>query len=219
MKLTIAYLYYDLLNLCGENGNIKVLKSILKDKADIKYLTIDDKKEFEKYDLVYIGHGINENVKLALNDLKKYKNDIEKYIENNKFFISTGSSYEMFGKKIDDVEALNIFDYSSKTFEKNEVFEVNAFVDDCSSTIVGIINRTSSNDNKKNYFLSINEGIKYKNFIGTYLLGPLLVRNPEFLENLIKKLTKNPDYKLENKFAINAYNDTLARKKYKKYKD
>ncbi len=219
MKLTIAYLYYDLLNLCGENGNIRVLKSILKDKVEIKYLTIGDKKEFEKYDLVYMGHGINENIKLALNDLKEYRKDIKKYIEDNKFFISTGSSYEMFGQKIDDVEALGIFDYKSKTFEENEVFEVNAFVKDCSSSIVGIINRTSSNDNKNNYFLSIDEGIKYKNFIGTYLLGPLLIRNPELLENIIKKITEDSDYKLENRYLIAAYNDTLKRKKYKKYRN
>ena len=46
MKIKIAHLYYDLMNLYGENGNVRALDaSIRKQGIDVKidYLTIDDK--------------------------------------------------------------------------------------------------------------------------------------------------------------------------------
>ena len=88
MIITIGYLYYDLLNLYGENGNIKALKKQLEDQGinvTIKFLTIDDDLDFNKYDFVYIGAGTENNQKIALKHLIKYKNDIKKYIEDNKF--------------------------------------------------------------------------------------------------------------------------------------
>jgi len=64
MKIVIAYLYYDLLNLYGESGNLKMLKNHLENqKIDviIKFLTIDDKLEFDKYDLVLMSAGTEKN--------------------------------------------------------------------------------------------------------------------------------------------------------------
>ena len=95
MEINIAYLYYDLLNLYGENGNILSLKKHIESqdiKVNIYYLSLNDKKDFSKYDLVYIGSGTDNNLLIALNDLKNYKDEIKKYIENNKFILSTGNS-------------------------------------------------------------------------------------------------------------------------------
>ncbi|MDD4643499.1 MAG: glutamine amidotransferase, partial [Bacilli bacterium] len=92
MKLTIAHLYYDLLNLYGENGNVKVLKKQLENQGinvTVKFVTVDDDLEFDKYDLVYIGAGTEQNQKIALNHLLKYKDNIKDMIENNKVFLVT----------------------------------------------------------------------------------------------------------------------------------
>ena len=35
------------------------------------------------------------------------------------------------------------------------------------------------------------EGVHYKNFFGTYLIGPLLILNPDFTEYLLKQLMVN----------------------------
>ena len=101
MAITIAHLYYDILNLYGESGNIKILKYALEKsgyKVIIKFVTVDDILEFDTYDLVYMGMGIPENFNIVIKHLKKYKKDIETYINNNKLFIATGNSYELFGK-------------------------------------------------------------------------------------------------------------------------
>ena len=90
--------------------------------------------------------------------------------------------------------------------------------------LIGFMNTGSTNDNKKENFLKNinntdeNEGIIYKNFIGTYLIGPLLVRNPELLKLIVKKLIKEKDSKYRLKkinldFLEKAYNDCLERRK------
>lgn len=231
MKITIAHLYYDLLNLYGECGNVRILKKILEEQnvdVVVKFLTVDDKLNFEDYDFVYMGMGIEDNLKIANKHLKKYKKDIQKYIEDGKYFICTGNSYELFGKEIafesETIKTLGIFDYKSKILEERKIMEISAKTDMIDKELIGFMNTGSTNDNKKENFLkNINntdedEGIIYKNFIGTYLIGPFLVRNPELLKLIVKKLIKEKDSKYHLKkinldFLEKAYNDCLERRK------
>lgn len=231
MKITIAHLYYDLLNLYGECGNVRILKKILEEQnvdVVVKFLTVDDKLNFEDYDFVYMGMGIEDNLKIANKHLKKYKKDIQKYIEDGKYFICTGNSYELFGKEIafesETIKTLGIFDYKSKILEDRKIMEISAKTDMIDKELIGFMNTGSTNDNKKENFLKNinntdeNEGIIYKNFIGTYLIGPLLVRNPELLKLIVKKLIKEKDSKYRLKkinldFLEKAYNDCLERRK------
>lgn len=231
MKITIAHLYYDLLNLYGECGNVRILKKILEEQnvdVVVKFLTVDDKLNFEDYDFVYMGMGIEDNLKIANKHLKKYKKDIQKYIEDGKYFICTGNSYELFGKEIafesEIIKTLGIFDYKSKILEERKIMEISAKTDMIDKELIGFMNTGSTNDNEKENFLKNinntdeNEGIIYKNFIGTYLIGPLLVRNPELLKLIVKKLIKEKDSKYRLKkinldFLEKAYNDCLERRK------
>jgi len=231
MKITIAHLYYDLLNLYGECGNVRILKKILEEQnvdVVVKFLTVDDKLNFEDYDFVYMGMGIEDNLKIANKHLKKYKKDIQKYIEDGKYFICTGNSYELFGKEIafesETIKTLGIFDYKSKILEERKIMEISAKTDMIDKELIGFMNTGSTNDNEKENFLKNinntdeNEGIIYKNFIGTYLIGPLLVRNPELLKLIVKQIIKEKDSKYRLKkinldFLEKAYNDCLERRK------
>lgn len=231
MKITIAHLYYDLLNLYGECGNVRILKKILEEQnvdVVVKFLTVDDKLNFEDYDFVYMGMGIEDNLKIANKHLKKYKKDIQKYIEDGKYFICTGNSYELFGKEIafesETIKTLGIFDYKSKILEERKIMEISAKTDMIDKELIGFMNTGSTNNNEKENFLKNinntdeNEGIIYKNFIGTYLIGPLLVRNPELLKLIVKKIIKEKDSKYRLKkinldFLEKAYNDCLERRK------
>lgn len=231
MKITIAHLYYDLLNLYGECGNVRILKKILEEQnvdVVVKFLTVDDKLNFEDYDFVYMGMGIEDNLKIANKHLKKYKKDIQKYIEDGKYFICTGNSYELFGKEIafesEIIKTLGIFDYKSKIIEERKIMEISAKTDMIDKELIGFMNTGSTNDNKKENFLKNinnideNEGIIYKHFIGTYLIGPLLVRNPELLKLIVKQIIKEKDSKYRLKkinldFLEKAYNDCLERRK------
>lgn len=197
--MKIAYLYYDFLNLYGESGNIKIISNILKYnkiKHEILYLSLDDELEFDKYDLVYIGSGTEDNLLIALKHLSKYKNDIKKYIEDNKFMLVTGNSVDMFGKKIDDNKALNIFDYevSKGIRKKEEVYH---------NKILGFINNNSYNNKYCDTDI-----IRHNNFYGTYILGPILVRNPHLVKQFLNDLT-NKKLKYDLKLETKAYNEFI----------
>lgn len=215
MEITIGHLYYDLMNLYGEIGNIKVLTYHLKNqgiKVNIKNLSIDDDINFDELDLIYIGSGTNNNQLLVLNDILKYKEDIHKYYNNNKFFLITGNAIELFGEQIIDIdnnvhEGLKLFDYYTKENKKrivNEVYIPSLFTKE---NILGFNNHFGS-IYKDNIKLD-NDFIFNNNFYGTYTLG-LLPRNPSFTKYFIKQLIINKN----KKFKIKDFNFKLDKKAY-----
>lgn len=219
--IKIAHLYYDLMNYYGEQGNVLALKTAIEYagfKVNIKTLSVDDEIDFEKYDIFYMGMGTKRNQEIVRKDILKYKDKIENVIDK-KMFIMTGNSYELFGKKIDDKKCLGIFNFESKTTDRivgEQVFKS----DIIKETIIGFQNRFSSNNIKDDYLFEVIkgtgndseskvEGIHKNNFFGTYLLGPILIRNPYFKDALLKYIgidkvnTKLVDYKAYHEYLKN----------------
>ena len=211
--IKIAHLYYDLMNLYGENGNVRFLKYKLEEqdiKTEIHFLSIDDKIDFNKYDFYYIGTGSHENQELVLNDISKYKDDIKKAIDDNKYFLVTGDALELFGNKIisdeNETDALEIFDFETKNEEFRIVGEQFYETDLINQKIIGFQNRDCVMTKVDTPLFSVikgtgfnpnenNEGIKKNNFYGSYLLGPILVRNPYLTDCLVKQICKENDIK------------------------
>ena len=155
-------------------------------------------------------------------------------IENNKFFLITGNSVDLFGKSLIENnkkhKLLGIFKYDVIRTEKRIVND-SLFIKDENELVIGFQNQSSYMSEVKyplfkrvvgfgtnNEF----EGIHYKNFYGTYLIGPLLVRNPNFFKEFFKQLIllKDPNYKFKE-FDLNletkAY-DEFVSLHYNKYK-
>ena len=90
--ITIARLYPDELTLYGEIGNIKALTYTL-DQKNIKYKVIDidkeDKIEWNKYDLIYLGSGREDNLNEIQKRLLPYKEELLNYIESEKILLVT----------------------------------------------------------------------------------------------------------------------------------
>lgn len=230
--IRIAHLYYDLMNLYGDNGNIKAIKYQLENqgiKTIIDFLTIDDNIDFDKYDLIYLGPGTYHNQKIVLKDLIKYKKNIIKFIDDDKFVLATGNALELFGKSIKPlnskkIKALNIFEFESEETDLRLVGETVATSNSLKKEVIGFQNQNSIITKLKNPWFELSkgigsnvnsniEGINYKNFYGTYMIGPILVKNPELLESICKKLVlqKNKDFKFKS------FNVTLENKAYNEY--
>lgn len=206
--IKIAHLYYDLLNLYGENGNILAIKDYL-EKNNIEYqidfITVNDKIDFNKYDLIYVGSGTENNILIALEDIIKYQGDLKKYIDAGKYLIATGNSNILFGRNYttlnkETIKCLNIFNYESKETPFRTVGE-QLYLDD-NKKIIGFLNHQVLFKNySSNLFKVIHgngyaphknkEGFKYNNFYGSLLIGPLLIRNPYFTQKLINNLLKD----------------------------
>lgn len=228
MTINIVHLYYDILNLYGESGNIKAIKSYLEKqdiKVNIKFITLNDKIDLTNIDLLYVGCGTSNNQLMILKHINKYKKEIKEFIDNNKFVIATGNSIELFGKTIDNNKALGIFNYNSTKTDFRIVDEALFKCNLIKSNVIGFQNQGSViKDIDNNLFEVIKgtgsypkskyEGYTYNNFYGTYLIGPILVRNPELLTYLMNKLIKEngKNWKIKKinlKFEQKAFNNFI----------
>lgn len=199
-----AHLYYDLLNLYGDSGNIKALAMHLRETgADLKLdqLCLWDKTDLRSYDFIYIGSGTEHNLMLALDDIMDHKSELEEYKANGGILLATGNSLELFTKQINtqtlSKEALGLFDLTVNYGER----VVKDVCTKCSLTekeLIGFENHPGTVDSDE---AIINDS----EFYLTYIIGPILVRNPQLTDFFIRKLlakknektTSQPDYKLE----------------------
>lgn len=213
--IKIAHLYYDLMNLYGDSGNVKALKKAIESQGfevSVTPLTIDDNIDFKKYDVFYIGSGTYNNEKMVLNDLLKYRSDIDVAL-NSKLFIVTGNALDLFGRTIKDSDstykALGLFDFETKKLNKRLVGETYLKSDNFNQTILGFKNQDSTIEYKGVFNIikgigfnekSTTEGIITENFFGTFLIGPVLVRNPELLIYFSKRIIrdKKPNFEFKS---------------------
>lgn len=205
-----AYLYYDLLNLYGEGGNIKALEYHLNssgNKMVTDKLKLGDRINFSKYDLVYIGSGTEHNLMIALDDIMQYREELTAFKNSGGILISTGNSIELFGKSIDTgktkKQGLSLFDFTVK-YSDRTVRDVCTKCSLINEDIIGFENHSGK--------LSTDESIiTDNNFILTYIIGPILVRNPSLTQYVIRKLAeRNPDENIvidsDYSFETEAYN-------------
>ena len=194
MKITIGYLYNDLLNLYGDEGNIKALKYHLEEQGvnvEIKYMTVGDKKDFN-VDFLYIGSGTENNILVALEDLKQDKDKLKEYLDSNKPLLATGNSVELFGNYLiinKKIKALGLIDYVCMHQERI-VKDVKVKTNLVDESIIGFENHSGKNISSNDDIF--NEG----SFYGSYIIGPILVRNPELCSLFVHRLidSKEKDF-------------------------
>lgn len=226
MKLIrIAHLYYDLMNLYGERGNVLALSEALKRqgaKVMVDNVSKSSKIDFNKYDFIYIGCGTENSLEIARADILRYKTELKKVIKK-KFIIATGNALSLFGTSINGREALDIFNFKSKTVRNRIVGEQVYKTYLVDGPIIAFQNRSIINDISENHLFEVisgnadnqkskYEGLHINNFYGTSSIGPLLIRNPKLLDKIIKDFfdeKKYPYKEITNTPEYQAYNEYL----------
>ena len=221
--MKILHLYPNLMNLYGDYGNIKVLVSHLKDlgiEATVDKVELGDDFNMSGYDLVYMGPGTESRQLSALDDLMKHKTEIREYLEKDKVLLFTGNAMELLGQSIDEKDALGILNFKTKTTDKRYTGDVIMNNDELGK-IVGFINKSSlienGEDNKlftyefkdNNLVDNSYEGWRFHNGFGTHIIGPVLVKNPSFMDLIVKQLAKDKFEKINYQFEDEAYRITL----------
>ena len=121
-KIVICHLYYDLMNLYGELGNIKALAqnfALQNLEVEVINVTINEPINFKDYDFIYIGSGTEEMRDLVLQDLLNYQEELKNYLKSGGFILATGNAYPLFGKSIinakkEEIKALNLFSFKEE---------------------------------------------------------------------------------------------------------
>ena len=229
--LKILYLYPDMLELYGDYGNIQVLKYRIESrgyKAIIdRYSIGDTAPNFNDYDIVFAGGGADNEQSILAEDLVKYKNNIKDAVENGVFFLLICGAYQLFGKYYKGVEGniipgLEVFDYYTvanpdrkKRCIGNIVIDAN--LNNLKTKVIGFENHGGQTFDISNSFGTVlfgngnkfgdsEEGFFRSNVIATYLHGPLLSKNPELCDYIIKYCL---DRKYNENIELEPLNDTF----------
>ena len=210
MELKICHMYPDVLNLYGDRGNVMCMTRRLQWRgieASVTKLPIGAGKSLSGYDLVFIGGGQDFEQQVLLEDLHRGKDrEIISAIEDGVTFLTIcggfqmlGSYYETYdGKRCDFIGALDLCTIGSKTRMIGN-YKFRCGPDAGGSVVVGFENhsgKTRLGGGVKplgtvlagygNNGEDKTEGVHYKNVFGTYSHGPLLPKNPEFCDFLLK---------------------------------
>lgn len=206
MNKTIEILFPEFCNLYGDISNMKYLQKCIPE-ANFIQTSFNEEPTFVKnnVDLIYMGPMTEKMQEKVIEKLKPYKQRIEELIEKNVVFLITGNAIEIFGKYIENedgtkIEALGIFDiYSKRNMMKRHNSNFIGKYEEIE--IVGFKSQftQSYGNNEENYFAKVEkgiglnpesslEGIQKNNFISTYLIGPILILNPEFTKKVLKKM-------------------------------
>lgn len=209
--MKILHLYHDIMNLYGEYANVLAMQRILSNsgfECTIDRLSIGDNTDLSAYDFIYVGSGTERNQRVVLKDIKKYADDLKKLIDGGRVILMTGNSFEMLGKTVTDAEqnsfnGLGIFEFTTTEQNKRRVTADAVFsADFLDKPLVGFVNKCSEISDVENPLFEVkmglgnkrgdkHEGVRKNNFFGTHLTGPVLIKNPYFLEYMAGLVAKD----------------------------
>lgn len=224
-ELNISWCYPDILNLNGDRGNIMALKKVaelLNIKVNINRISnYNDKIDFTSSDILLFNVGEIKSTSYLVDALKEKKDELDKYINDNKMIIIIGTTVCAFGKKLvmldgSEINGLGILDLEcyerEKVYGNDLIYKINdsdmkvngnqiSLVDVKLNSDIRLGTTIYGNGNNGN----TDEGAKYKNVIFTNCLGPVFVKNPWFAEDLIRTAMKTKNVKLTKKIDKKNY--------------
>ena len=235
MQINIGWLYPDLMNTYGDRGNIITLEYRLKMlgiKPVVNKISVNEPGELiSTMDLIFMGGAQDKQQEIVNKDLKIKGKYLKTVIENGMPGLYVCGAYQFLGKYYKEadgniINGIGAFDLYTESPGLNVprcigniVIESKLFP---GVKLVGFENHGGRTylANKNLAFATVikgygnngqdkTEGIFYKNSFGTYLHGPILPKNPELADYLIKKAVekkygkdiklKKIDNKWENK--------------------
>ncbi len=231
-QCNILCLYTDLLDLYGDIANIVLIKKRLEQmniKVNVIQKSIEDDIDYKDIKLVYIGPGKMKNLAVASEHFIKFKDKTFEAIENGINFLITGNARLLFGKEFtltdgEKFSGIGFFDYTAR--DTNGVFisdNVSCVYNNTDYKCYGFINRTAHIENMRNtqplfrLICGAGDGVEdseyegnyYKNYIGTWQLGPIMVKNPMFLRGFLSRLYPNAEQSFDDSLEKKAIELTL----------
>lgn len=208
-KITVGWMYPNLLNLHGERGSVQALVEVGKQlDIDIQVKRIedfDDPIPFEELDLLIFLPGEIAMFRHLIPALQA--NALGEYLEKGGYLLAIGTSGLMFGKTVtredgSTITGLGFLDMDAK--ERKYVWgdDLHFSIDATGQELAGAQIQMADVDARNPlgttiYGMGNNnmgaEGARWKNLIYTNCLGPLFVKNPWFAEYILKEICKEKD--------------------------
>ena len=203
-KITVGWMYPNLLNLHGERGSVQALVEIGKEMGiDIEVLRIEDFNDpipYEKLDLMMFLPG--EIISFSNLVPALQTEDFRSYLERGGYVIALGTTGLMFGKSIlrEDSSILQGLGYLNMAAKERKYVwgddlhvRINATKQELAGSQIQMADVDAKNPLATTIYGMGNnntgaEGARWKNLIYTNCLGPLFVKNPWFAESILKDI-------------------------------
>ena len=224
-KITIGWMYPNLLNLHGERGSVQALVQIgEKMGIEVEILRIedfDDPIPFEKLDMLIFLPGEISTFSYLIPALQA--GALRDYLENNGYLIAIGTSGLMFGKSIlrEDGSTIRGLGYLDMTASERKYVwgdDLHIRINNSHQELVGSQIQMADVDAKNPLGKTIygmgnnnsgNEGARWKNLIYTNCLGPLFVKNPLFGESILKDILLQKHWQINTQISYPIASDSF----------
>lgn len=225
MELKILHLYPDCMSLYGEYANVEVLKRHLEAlgvSVSVEKNLLDYSPNFTNADVIYMGCGTERTQKAALMTLKDRGEDLKEALSRGAVVLFTGNAMEILGKSVTDVRGqqwpgMGLTDFVTLETDKRDPEDVIAHSTLWGSPVVGFMNKCSRTtgvttplfDGLKLGFGNEcelgAEGYVEGNLFATHITGPVLVKNPDFIDVLIRRIFEAKGWKLPEQLPVLPY--------------
>ncbi len=203
-KITVGWMYPNLLNLHGERGSVQALATIGKKMGiavDILRIEdFDDPIPFEKLDLMVFLPGEISTFSHLMPALQT--ESFRSYLESGGYLLALGTTGLLFGESIrrEDGSVLKCLGYLHMTArERKFVWGDDLYfrINDSDMELVGSQIQMADVDTDMPLGTTLygmgnnnsgSEGARWNNLIYTNCLGPLFVKNPWFAESIFREI-------------------------------
>ena len=207
MKLHLTHLCPEAMSLYGEYANLSVLRRLLEELGDtvtVKTATFEDTPDFAGVDLIYMGAGTERSQKAVLTDLERYAAAL-KQAAGSALLLFTGNAMETLGASVTDAAGkvwpgLHLADFTTVETDRRTPQDVIAASTLWEAPTVGFMNKCSVTSGIETPLFSAlsmgfgneaeggSEGYAAGNVLATHITGPVLVKNPAFLQYVAARL-------------------------------
>ena len=212
-RLVIVQMLPSLLNLYGDGGNVTILADRARRRGfDVELVMANDASEarLDTADIVFLGGGPDREQKLASEILLSMKGQLEEYVQDDGVLLAICGGYQIIGNEwlhADElVPGLGLVDVTTRRAKGdahnrlvgNIVLSsplarmpVVGFENHAGRTYLGescqpfgtVMGHRGGGNNGEDG----QDGVVWRNVIGTYLHGPLLAKNPQVADALIER--------------------------------
>ncbi len=211
MRIALAHLYPDYLNIYADRGNIAVFDrraGLRGHRLDVTAVQPGDSVDLSGFDLVYVGGGQDREQALVAPDLAGRGEDIRRAVESGTALLGVCGGYQLLGRGYRGrdgswLPGAGLFPLETLAGVRRLIGDVLLEVDlgdgvatavagfenhagrtllDAGATPLGRVLAGHGNDGASGF-----EGCRVEAAIGTYLHGPLLPRNPALADWLLSR--------------------------------